>query len=151
MKLVIDDIRIRSGSNDKPIVDGSLYLAIRDACFPAPGWFDLISTVLEDWTPKLISFAKNHTETCSFCFFDGPYGILLIRVSAGEVRVTCSDGIRKVIQDEPINFPEFLVSFAKVLRNLATAFYHQGNAAQYGNLISELGRVSKELQSIAYH
>lgn len=151
MKLIVDDIRIRSDQNGYPIVDGYFYLTVEERCFPAPDWFDLISADLEDWIPKLLSFANGHTDTCSLDFVDGPYRVLLIRDSAGEVYVTCYEDNRKVINKKAIHLPEFLISFAKGLRTLATAFYHQENTAQNADLISELGRVSKEFQTIANH
>jgi len=151
MKLIVDDIRIRCRPSGEQIADGTIYLTIGDTCFPDGGWFDLISTDLENWIPKLLSFAKGHTDSCSLDFADGPYRVLLIRDSAGEVFVTCYEDNRKVINNKAIHLPEFLVSCAKGLRALATAFYHQEDTDQNAELISELGRVSKDFQTIANH
>ena len=149
MKFYIEDIRLRDNGGEAPTIDGCIYVSVGDVYFPAYQWFDYVSVDLDRWIPLILSFAKGHTDSCVLFFVDGPYQLRLDRNNVGDISAVCLENNVVKIKKFPIDFSEFLLSCAKVIGRLATEIYQVDSMNQYKNLISELGKVSKELRSLA--
>ena len=149
MKLYIEDIRLRDNGGTAPVLDGCIYVSVAQTYFPSYRWFDLVSADLENWIPKLLSFAKGHSDSCSLPFLDGPYQIRLNRSQSGEVSVLCLEDNRVMIANQHVEFSAFLLSCSKAAGRLATEIYQADGSNQFENQISKLGQISKELRLLA--
>lgn len=149
MKLYIEDIRLRDNGGTAPVLDGFIYVSVAETYFPSYRWFDLVSAVLEHWIPGLLSFARGNTDSCTLLFFDGPYQIRLDRNAEGEVSVACLDDNRVMIAKHSVDFPIFLLSCSKAVGNLATEIYRADPSNRFTQEILQLGKIAKELRSLA--
>lgn len=86
---------------DERMLYGELFIQIADVAFPADGWTDIISSVLDMWCDSLISLL--HSNLCGaekeLYFMDGPYFIKILGLKNEMVSFTLFDHYKQVNQE----------------------------------------------------
>ena len=112
MILHLDQIDTNTLTNHSN-VGGNIYLQIGQAYFPEENWYDMVSLLLEQWIPAILSFSKNHTNVCKLTFYDGPCYAVLCRNADDRITVKCLYDQKIVIEETVIDFTVFLKSVVK--------------------------------------
>lgn len=132
--LTYDASRFHSGYT----VGGILYVTIGDTPFPGEQWYDIPFTDLKIWIPRILSFGRNHTDSCQLSFMDGPCQIRLLRHDDGKICVSCLRDQHIEIQNAEIDFPSFLNSVAKCAREYDRFLYINGSSSLFHDEISAI-------------
>jgi len=130
----LDEQRMISGYP----IGGNIHLMIGDIYFPEEGWYDLVSADFENWLPKLISFARKHTDTCELGFMDGPCKAKFERKTSGAVQVVCLWNHQPQIPETEIDFPGFVESVCACLRKYNRILYENNFSAQFVDELNAL-------------
>ena len=107
-------------------VGGNIYLQIGQAYFPEENWYDMVSLLLEQWIPAILSFSKNHTNVCKLTFYDGPCYAVLCRNADDRITVKCIYDQKTVTEETVIDFPLFLKSVVKAGNKFCRLLHLQG-------------------------
>lgn len=118
--------------------DGEIFFSIGDSFFPGDHWFDMISDDLDQWLPRMISFARGHTDSCTLQFMDGPCQVKLFRSDNGKVTATCLwDGKAQIPKTE-IDLQVLLDSVLKAVRKYRRISYEQTGRSPYSEELTTL-------------
>ena len=143
MNLHLEQIDFR-GNNS---VGGILYMTIGTGFFPEERWYDMVSSDLDNWMPRLVSFAQAHTDSCVLPFMDGPCEARLAREAGGAVRVSCFWSAKAVIPPTEIDFRQFLDSVVKCVRQYDRVLYENGLECRFQRETGLLREIATSLRS----
>lgn len=119
--------RVTSGNT----IGGILFITIGSTYFPEENWYDMVSVDFENWIPRLISFAQNHTDSCVLDFMDGPGKVKILRLTDGIVTAACIWDHKTQIQEVEIDFYEFLDSISTCVRKFNRILYENNLPGQH--------------------
>ena len=137
LRVHLDSIQIYP-SNTLDRVGGTIYFTIGDTCFPEEGWYDLISEDFPNWLPKIVSFARNHTDICELCFMDGPAKVRLLRFDSVNISVTCIYNNEISVSQTDFDPVVFYKSIVNALGKYNRFLHENGVAPQFTNEIAAL-------------
>lgn len=139
MRLHMEDLAYdASRCNMGYTVGGILYITIGDTAFPSEEWYDIVFTDLKSWIPGILSFGRNHTDSCLLPFMDGPCQIKLLRDSHGKILASCIRNNYAQMQNIEIDFLSFVNSVAKCAREYDRFLYINGSTSLFRNEIEGL-------------
>ncbi len=141
MELFISDLQFAPVRESAGFtLGGALYFALGDGYFPEENWYDMAYCNLKNWSSALVSFARNHTDSCVFSFMDGPYVLRLFRRGSDIFAFGCRDN-RVVTVEVKIEIAELIGSFARCCRAYDRFLYQKGK----DGLFSEEIRIFKSI------
>lgn len=142
IELYLEDVEILR----QRIIGGTIYFKVNDEYFPQEHWYDAITTDLEEWLPRLLSFARSITDTCLLRFLDGPCCVQLKRHRNGIVSAACFWDNKVAAAVPDVDFSCFLESVVRSLRKYYRVLREQEIPFPYAEALSALTDVKKQLK-----
>lgn len=130
MELIVDNLRFASDPT-KCCLDGEVYVSIGEVFFPMEQWFDMVGHDLRNWLPDLISFCRNHSDTCLLSFMDGPYAIKLTRRNDGDIFAVCMRDNLPAIQHKKVDLSKLIRSVVACCHKYDRFLHQNGKTNQF--------------------
>ena len=109
-------------------------MALAEGFFPEENWYDMAYHDLKNWSSALISFARNHTDSCVLSFMDGSYSLRLLRRESDIFAVGYREN-RDVTGEFRVEIAEFLHSVARCCRAYDRFLYQNGKNSLFSEEI----------------
>lgn len=145
LSLVLENIQLSDNRpTDSYAVDGSIFFRLGDVSIPEENWFDLVSVDLENWVPRLLSFAQKHTDRCVLSFMDGPACVTLIR-SGANVFTSFAYGANIEVENTEFDQNKLIKSVIKCLRRYHRLLHQNGLQPRFQKEIEMLQACIQEI------